>query len=176
MFAVLGLALAWKELPFWQGLLWAAIYGFWVSLVPILLVVYFLKTGRITDLHMSDIRERRIPYVTSVVGSLIALTIILVFDGPYLLRCLAVFSLIELTALALITNFWLISIHTTGIASVTLISGLVFGWWTLLLLLPLVVLVSVVRLYLRRHDLAQVLAGMALGIGIVWLTLQLGCF
>ena len=61
MFAVLGLAVAWKELPFWEGLLWAAVYGFWVSLMPILVVAYMLRIGRISDLHMSNTKERRIP-------------------------------------------------------------------------------------------------------------------
>ncbi len=176
MFAVIGLAVAWKELPFWEGLLWAAVYGFWVSLMPILLVVYMLRTGRISDLHMSNTRERRLPYLASVIGSLIALAIIQLFNGPDLLRCLAIFSTLELAALAVITNFWLISIHATSIASVTIISGLVFGWWTLILLLPLVVTVCWVRLYLRRHNVQQVVAGLALGVITVWVLIQIGCF
>lgn len=176
MFAVMGLAVAWKELPFWEGLLWAAVYGFWVSLMPILLVAYMLRTGRISDLHMSNIRERRIPYLASVVGALVASVIIQLFDGPDLLRCLAVFSTLELAALAVITNFWLISIHATGIASLTIISGLVFGWWTLILLLPMVVTVCAVRLYLRRHTVQQVLAGLALGVITVWALVLIGCF
>ena len=104
IFASLGLALSWKELPFLEGLIWAAIYGFWVSLAPILLVVYLLKTGRISDLHMNTSRERRLPYLASVVGAAIALLIIVVFNGPDLLHCLAIFSLIELTILAIITK------------------------------------------------------------------------
>lgn len=176
MFAVLGLALSLKELPPWEGLLWAAVYGFWVSLMPILLVAYMLKTGRISDLHMSNTRERRLPYLASVLGALVALAIIQLFDGPALLRCLAIFSTLELASLAVITNFWLISIHATAIASVTIISGLVYGWWTVLLLLPLVVTVCSVRLYLRRHNVQQVVAGLALGVITVWLLIQIGCF
>jgi membrane-associated phospholipid phosphatase len=176
MFAILGLAVSWKELPFWEGLLWAAVYGFWVSLMPILLVAYLLRIGRISDLHMSNTSERRIPYFASVVGSLVALAIIQFFDGPELLRCLAIFSTLVLAALAIITNYWLISIHAASIASVTIISGLVFGWWTLILLLPLVIIVCMVRLYLRRHNLQQVLAGLALGVITVWALVLIGCF
>lgn len=176
MFAILGLVLAWMELPFWEGLLWAAIYGFWVSLMPILVVVYLLKTGRISDLHMSNTNERRIPYITGVIGSLIALAIIQVFNGPLSLSCLAIFSTIELAFLGLITTFWLISIHASSIAAVAVICGLVFGWWTLLIMLPLVAVVCLVRIYLRRHDISQVVAGLALGIATVLLLVQLGCF
>ena len=39
MFAILGLAFALYERPFLNGLLWAAVYGFFVSLLPILIVL-----------------------------------------------------------------------------------------------------------------------------------------
>ena len=53
---------------------------------------------------------------------------------------------------------------------------LVFGWAAGLIVLPLVVLVVWVRLYLKRHTPAQVVAGMALGtISVLSLTL-VGCF
>jgi membrane-associated phospholipid phosphatase len=172
----MGMALAWYELPFWEGLMWAAVYGVWVSLLPSLFVGYLLKTGRISDLHMSNIKERRLPYIASIAGAVIALAIIHIFDGPELLRCLAIFSIIELTALGIITSYWLISIHATSMAAATVICGLVFGWWTLILLLPLTLIVCLVRLYLRRHDLVQVLAGLALGVGTVLLTVLIGCF
>lgn len=176
IFALLGLALALAELPPVPGLLWAALYGFWVSLVPILYVAYLLKSGRISDLHMSASRERRSPYIVSVIGSTIALLLIWVLDGPALLTCLAIASTITLAALALITYFWLISIHATSIAAATLIMSLVYGAWAALLLLPVVALVSWVRLYLRRHTPAQVAAGLALGVSVVLVVTWFGCF
>ena len=66
MFAILGLAISLKIMPFWPGLGWAAVYGFLVSLAPILFVLYLLKTGRITELHMSNTRERSIPYLSAI--------------------------------------------------------------------------------------------------------------
>jgi membrane-associated phospholipid phosphatase len=176
IFALLGLALAMKERPSWNGLLWAAIFGFWVSLVPSLLVGYLLKTGRITDLHMSSIKERRWPYITSVFGAIVAFIIIEIFHGPELLSCLSIFAIIELTSLAIITNFWLISIHATSMAAATLICALVFGAWTLIVLLPLTILICLVRLFLRRHNIAQIVAGLALGFGTAAFLGLTGCF
>lgn len=174
--ALLGLALSLKELPNMQGFVWALIFGFWVSLMPILLVVYLLRTGRITDLHMNTRRERRLPYITSVVGAVIALLFIQIFSGPEYLRCLAIYSVIVLTFMAIITHYWMISIHSSSIAAATLIAGLVFGLWVALVLLPLVVLVSWVRIYLRRHTWAQVFAGMGLGVSVVLVMAIGGCF
>jgi len=174
--ALLGLALSLDELPNIQGLMWSLIFGFWVSLMPILLVIFMLKTGRITDLHMNTRRERRLPYITSVIGALVALLFVQIFSGPELLRCLAIYSIITLSLMAIITHYWMISIHANSIASAALIAGLVFGLWLTLLLLPLVVLVSWVRIYLRRHTWSQVFAGMALGLGVVLIMATSGCF
>jgi membrane-associated phospholipid phosphatase len=176
IFAGLGLALSWHELSFWSGLFWAAIFGFWVSLVPILFVAHRLQTGRISDLHMNTTQERRLPYIVSVAGSLIALLIISVFDGPHLLQCLSVFSAIVLAILGVINDFWKISIHAASIAAAAVIVTLVFGPRFGLLLLPLVIAVTWLRLYLRRHTVAQVVAGLIVGIFTPLVLTLFGCF
>jgi membrane-associated phospholipid phosphatase len=107
---------------------------------------------------------------------MIALLFLLIFDGPNSLHCLAIFSIIELATLSIITNFWMISIHATSISAATVIVGLVFGLLPALLILPLVILVSWVRLYLRRHTWTQVVAGIILGVASVYATTLFGCF
>lgn len=177
MFAILGIAFALKERPFLPGMAWAAVYGLLVSLAPILFVLFLLKTGRIKELHMSDTRERHLPYVIAVLFALTAYFIIARFNGPELLRCLALFNIIELAALALINVYWLISIHATGIMALFMLVGLVWGWpISLLLVLPFVISVCWVRLYLKRHTPLQVAAGIVLGVVSVWSLTLVGCF
>jgi membrane-associated phospholipid phosphatase len=176
MFAVLGLVIAWHELDFWPGLGWAVVYGLLVSLSPILFILYLLRTGRIAELHMSDTRERHLPYLSAVGFAALTLLIIHLADGPELLRCLTLFNLVELTALGLINVFWLISIHATGIMATAVIVGLIFGWGAAWALAPLVILVCWVRLFLKRHTPAQVIAGLALGVASVWAITLIGCF
>ena len=177
MFAILGIAFALKERPFWPGMGWATVYGLLVSLAPIIVVLILLKTGRISELHMSNTKERNLPYVTAVAFAAIAYGILAWFDGPYLLQCLALFNIIELTALGLINMVWLISLHSTGVMAAFVLVGLVFGWpVSAIIVLPFVFAVCWVRLYLKRHTLAQVIAGLVLGTVSV-LSLQLiGCF
>ena len=176
MFACLGLALAWRERPFWSGLAWAAVYGFFVSLAPILFVLYLLRTGRVVELHMSNTNERHLPYLVATLGSLLTLALVLLLQGPSLLRCLAVFNTVTLVAIGIINTRWLISFHLAAATALWLIVALVFGRPAGLALLPLVLLVLWLRLYLRRHTVAQVLAGMALGVGVVYTLALLGCF
>lgn len=176
MFAILGLAFALYERPSLQGFLWAAVYGFFVALLPILIVLYLLKTGRIAELHMSNTKERHIPYLTAVLSALAAFALITIFNGPELLRCLSLFNAIELALLGLINVVWLISIHATGIMATMLLVGLVFGWAASLIVLPFVVLVCWVRLYLKRHNPLQIIAGLALGAAVVYAMTLIGCF
>ncbi|MBE2220956.1 MAG: hypothetical protein IAF02_05420 [Anaerolineae bacterium] len=176
LFALLGLAFALYERPSLNGLLWAAVYGFFVSLLPILIVLYLLKTGRIAELHMSNTRERHIPYLSAVLSAGIAFLLITFFDGPELLRCLTIFNMIELATLGVINAFWLISMHATGIMATFLLVGLVFGWAYSLIVLPFVFLVCAVRLYLRRHTVMQVIAGLGLGLVTVYFMTLIGCF
>jgi membrane-associated phospholipid phosphatase len=177
MFAGLGIAFALAEEPSLQGFGWAVVYGLLVSLAPILVVAYLLKTGHIKELHMSDTRERHIPYLSAILFAFVAFLLISFFDGPELLRCLTIFNMVELAALGLINIKWLISIHATGIMATFWLVGLVFGWSTaVIFILPFVFAVCAVRLYLKRHTPAQIIAGLALGTLSVWLMTLIGCF
>ncbi|MFZ1395785.1 MAG: phosphatase PAP2 family protein [Candidatus Promineifilaceae bacterium] len=177
MFAAVGLAFGLYALPNWTGFLWAAVYGLLVSLAPILVVVYLLKTGRIAELHMSNTRERNIPYLSAVLFAAVAYGLIAGFNGPELLRCLALFNIIELSALTIINHFWLISLHATGAIATAVLLILVFGWTVGLLVgIPLVGSVCWVRLFLKRHTPAQIVAGLGLGTAVVLVFVPFGCF
>ena len=125
---------------------------------------------------MSDTSERHLPYLIAVICGFIMYSLVVLFDGPQLLKCLAVFNIVTLAALGVINARWLISFHATAIAAAWMITGLVFGWAASLLVLPFVIGVVVVRLFLKRHTLAQVVAGLALGIISVWSLTWFGCF
>lgn len=176
MFAVTGIAFGIYERPVWPGLAWGLFYGTLTSLVPILFVGYMLRSGRIGDLHMSQKQERNLPYLIALGMSVIAVTVIWLLDGPDLLRCLAIYNIVALSLLSLINTRWLISIHATAAAGTWLMASLVFGWVVSLLLLPLVILICVVRVYLKRHTVAQVLAGVVLGVTLVLILAYFGCF
>lgn len=177
MFAGLGIAFALHERPFWPGMAWATVYGLIVSLAPILVVLYLLRSGRISELHMTNTRERQLPYLAAIAFAGFAYLIITLFQGPFLLRCLAIFNVLELSALALINTYWLISLHSTGIMATFVLIGLIFGWSiSLLFVLPFVIAVCWVRLYLKRHTPAQVVAGLGLGVLTVLSLTLVGCF
>ncbi len=164
MFATLGIAAAMHERPGWTGFAWGFGSGVMVSLVPILFVLYLLYTGRIAELHMSNTKERLMPYLSAILCVSIMLGVTWWWQGPDLLFGVLVFNLIELIALMLITLYWLISMHTTAAMATAVWVFLIWGtFWGIVIGLSLILSVSYVRLFLRRHTMAQVLAGLALG-------------
>lgn len=176
IFAATGLAFGIHARPVWPGVAWGVIYGVTTSLLPILFIFYMLHSGRIDDLHMSNTSQRNLPYFVGVAAASLGFLILTLLDGPQILRCLALYNIVALIALGLINTRWLISIHATSIASAWMMITFVFGWVWSLVLLPLVVIVCWTRYYLKRHTIAQILAGVALGIGIVLIFHQFGCF
>jgi membrane-associated phospholipid phosphatase len=70
----------------------------------------------------------------------------------------------------------LISFHATAIAAALTISWLLFGWQASLVVLPFLIGVVLIRLYLKRHTLTQVVAGLLLGILSVLSLTWFGCF
>lgn len=176
IFAVVGFLVAFKAAPPLQAVLWASFYGIMVSLVPILFVVWLLRTGRVKELHMSNTRERNLPYLSAVVCALVVYAVLWLFDGPELMQCLALFNALTLGSLAIINRFWLISFHATAASSATALVFLLYGWQAALIAGVFVVLIVIVRLYLKRHTPGQVVAGLALGLATVWTLTPFGCF
>jgi hypothetical protein len=163
VFAMLGFAVAWLVSPFWVGLGWGTLHGVLVSLIPILFIIYLLKSGRIADLHIKNRHERHLPYLVGTLCSLLALMLVHALGGPDLLRTLLISNVAGLAALGLVNAFWQISSHLASITSAVLFAGFAFGQAVGWALAPFVVLTFFARLFLRRHTVAQLVAGMALG-------------
>ena len=75
-FAIFAFVIAWSTLPFWEGSLHAAIFGVLTSLMPLVYILWLLKQGKLSDIHISNPNERRIPYILGIVGAVIAFFVI----------------------------------------------------------------------------------------------------
>lgn len=174
VFSALGFAIAWASYPFWQGLAWGFLYGGLISGVPMLAVAFMLKTGRIGDLHIRDRRERNLPYLITVICAVIATIIAHLFGASQLLRSLLLCSIMGLAALALINLFWQISNHAASIMLATTFAWFSFGPAVALALGPFCCLTVAARLILKRHTVAQLLAGLLVGAAPVLILAAMG--
>jgi membrane-associated phospholipid phosphatase len=130
--------------------------------LPLGYVVWLVKTGRVSDFHLPDRRDRRVPFLISIGSALLALVLLIYFEAPAAFIAPVVTALAETFVLFLITLVWQISIHTATTTGLVTFAVLAIGGGAVAFLL-LVPLVMWARLYLGRHTLAQTVGGVCLG-------------
>lgn len=152
-----------------NALIYALVYGTMVCWLPVLYIAWNVRNGNISDLHMEVRAERIRPFVVTLIGSAVALVLLLAVGAPRLMPMFALFSLMQLGLMTLITLVWQISVHTMSISGAVVAAGAIYGVGPALVLFPLVPLVGAARYKLRRHTLSQIIAGA--GVGAVMTTL-----
>jgi membrane-associated phospholipid phosphatase len=143
---------------------WAGIYVFLAVLLPLLHLVWLLHRGLVTDLDV-QLREQRIrPLLFTVVCAGLAWAVLKLGVAPRQLVAVAsALSLMTMVILS-ITLWWKISVHCAAMAMAAAVAWSLFG-----ALLPLVIgapLMAWARVRLRRHTVAQAIAGLLLGLAI----------
>jgi hypothetical protein len=119
---------------------------------------------------MKERKERIRPFIVSVIGTGMAWGMLRLMGAPPLLPIFALVSLALLLSMLLITMVWQISMHSMSITCAVVATGALYGLIPALLLSPLIPVVGAARIKLRRHTLAEVIAGGILG-GVMTLAL-----
>jgi hypothetical protein len=176
VYAFFAFVLAWTEMPFWRGSIHAAIFGLLTSLMPILYLVYLLRTEKIEDIHISNPGERHIPYILGILGAAAAYFIIRAMGSSQLFLNFILTNIVGLSALALINIRWLISAHVSSITMIAVFSGFAYSLITGLAIAPIVALTFFVRYYLKRHTIGELISGLILGIFLVTILAFIGFF
>jgi hypothetical protein len=146
-----------------QALMWGLTYGVLVCLIPALYIVWMVRRGSISDIHMRLREERLRPFLVSIACTGMAWWALRLMGAPSVVPLVAIATLVQLATMAVITLVWQISIHTMSITSAVVATGILFGIGPALLVSPLVPLVGAARLKLHRHTLAQVVTGALVG-------------
>jgi membrane-associated phospholipid phosphatase len=138
--------------------------------IPASYIFWKVYSGEISDFHIPVRTQRFRPMVLSILCALLTLAILWVGNAPPLLMSFMGFGIILAAVMLLITLQWKISGHSTAIAGmiILLIYSMGQAVWLALLLIPLV---AWARIRLKRHTLAQTIAGAVLG--IIFITLFL---
>ncbi len=137
---------------------------------PTLVILLLRFVGWIKNLALSERRERVIPLLVGAICYLIAASLIGRIDSATFLRKLLVAAALAETLCALITARWQISLHVTaagvmlsGFIAMNLL-GLPQMFAPMLITLLGLGALGSARLYLGKHNLAQVAAGALLGL------------
>jgi len=142
-----------KEVALWTSL--CILFG---SIMPFIFVVFLYKKKIINDLHVPRREDRLKPLIVSNMSYLLGFFIFYIFKAPVYLRAIFFTSFITTFILTIITYFWKISFHTSWITFTSITYYVLFGKWTLFLLL-FIPLVAWARIKIKRHTIAQVITG-----------------
>lgn len=157
-----------------HALVWAFVYITLVCLLPLVYIAMMVRRGKITDLHMKIRQQRLRPFLVSLLCTTIAWWTLRFMGAPSVVPLFALFSLLQLAVMTLITLVWQVSMHAMSISGAVVAVGFLFGGTAALAGLPFIVLVGAARLKLKRHTLPQVLVGTVLGIIIPMVLLSVG--
>jgi len=131
---------------------------FFLSIGPLLYIVIGVRLGKFTDIDVSVRSQRTGPFIFGLASSLVGLLILALAHGPKNLQTLLLITLLSGSVMMIITFWWKISLHSSSVASAVTILAILYGTVVLPAYL-LVIAVGWSRVVLRRHTIAQVVAG-----------------
>jgi hypothetical protein len=152
-----------------RGWMWAGIYIALVCVLPSAYVGVMVLTGSITDLHMRVRAQRYRPFIFSIITTVIALFALRAAGAPPFMLVFTLITLVQIVVMLSITLYWQISMHMMSVTSAMLALGALYGLSGLLVSAPMIPLVGAARYALKRHTLAQLIAGSLLGGGLTML-------
>ena len=148
-----------------DALVWVAVSVLLVTLVPLAYIIYLLRRGEVSDLHLNRREQRPRIILVSLASWIVALAVLVGLHAPWQLIAFLAAGLLAFVVAGAITLRWKISFHTGVAGGVFTVLTLIFGAGTLLTL-PLLAILAWARVELRDHTAAQVIAGALIGGGV----------
>lgn len=142
-----------------SAIYWTLISFSLVALIPLIYILSGLKRGTISGFDL-PLKEERLGMIRiSILADFLAYWLIYFLGGPALhLALLATYFFLGITMYA-ITRYWRISLHMVGVSGFATVLLIIFNLYWPILFLPVM---GWARLYLKRHDIYQVIAGATL--------------
>lgn len=137
-----------------QLLLWSALSAFFAAVLPFTVVFLLWRTGRVTDIHVAVREQRALPFIAALASGAIGVAVLHLIGVPRVLVALGVVYLVVGLALALISLYWKISVHS-GVVTAAVMVLVLAGYEQAAYALPLIPLVLWARTYRGRHTFAQ---------------------
>ena len=141
-----------------SSMFFAAIAVLFLSIGPMLYILAGVSLGKFSDIDVSIRSQRLGPFLFGSTSSLIGFFILLFNNAPKNLETVLLTASTVGLILMIITFWWKISMHASGISGTVTFLTILYGKYVLPAFL-LVFLVGWSRVVLKRHTVAQVTAG-----------------
>ena len=154
------------------SLAYSGVTLFFLSVGPMAYIAIGVRLGKFSDMDVSRRAERVGPFLFGITSTSVGLLVLMLVHGPKNLETVMFSTALSSVILMVTTLWWKISIHASSLAGAATILTALYG----IVMLPvflLVLLVSWSRVVLRRHTVAQVIAGSLLSILLAQLIISL---
>jgi membrane-associated phospholipid phosphatase len=145
---------------------------FFLSVGPMIYILIGVRLGKFSDVDVSNRSQRSGPFIFGIISAFVGFLTLTLTPGPKNLQTVLLLTIIIGTVMMIITIWWKISIHASSLAGAVTVLTALYG----AVMLPayvLVVLVGWSRVVLRRHTLAQVVAGSLVSIVLTTIMLMI---
>ncbi|GGS49953.1 hypothetical protein [Actinokineospora fastidiosa] len=144
-------------------LLWGLEVALFSSVLPMLFIIRGARAGRWDGHHVRDREHRTVPLLVGLASTAVGVAILVLADAPRDVLALSAAMIATLAVCIAVTRFWKISLHAAVSGGAVAMVTLLYGPWSLLLLLAPLALVCWSRVVLGDHTAAQVVAGAITG-------------
>lgn len=155
-----------------SAIMYAATTLFFLSIGPFLYILLCVRLGKLSDVDVSKRSERVGPFIFGLISICLGWFVLVLAHGPSTLITILIITAVSGLLMMLTTLWWKISIHASSLAGAATILTVLYGA-VMLPTFALLVLVSWSRVVLRRHTVAQVVAGSLLGVAVSAIILKL---
>lgn len=154
-----------KVVYFFIALLFSAV-------IPYLYIFYLKNKGYLDTVDITERIKRLNPFAFSIISYFAGFFVLRFFGAPVhvqgLMFCYGTNTLLVL----LVTRWWKVSVHTTGIAGPLVALSFEFGS-VVYPFYMLIIIIGTARVYLKRHTVMQVLVGGAMGLLLTYLQFEM---
>jgi membrane-associated phospholipid phosphatase len=151
--------------------MWTGGYALITVVVPLFYLVWLKQRGLITDLDVQVREQRTRPMILTLACGGVAWLVLFLGGAPAPMALLAGALWLQMLVICIITLHWKISVHCATAAGVATVLWMFLG--ASLPLLLGVPLIAWSRVRLRRHTLAQTIAGSVLGTAVFYTAIAL---
>jgi len=141
-----------------EAINWAFLCLLFGIIVPYLYVWFLYKKKKISDVHIFERENRLKPMVVACISYIILFIILRVLKGPLFLKSIFAVIIVSTIILTIITYFWKICLHASGMTLMVITFNVLFGRW-MLFMIPLILLIGWARIRIKKHTVSQVISG-----------------
>lgn len=153
------IGLIWARSSGGQFWLWVAISLGFSTFSPVLYILWGMKRGFISDIHVMERDQRGAPFAVAIVGATVAALILARIGAPASVWGLSVIVAVNGLVILGITYFTKISVHVSVLSSMVIGATIMHPGipaWSLIWMIPLLIWA---RLKRGRHSIWQGLGG-----------------